>query len=94
MVLNAGTNRAEALPAKISSQRFRAGDRLEITLVSGAGYGDPLKRDPAAVLADVLDGLLSAGQAESDYGVVLAEDGESVDFEATGRLRAARQSEA
>ena len=40
------------------------------------------------------DGLLSAGQAKSDYGVVLAEDGESVDFEATGRLRAARQSEA
>jgi N-methylhydantoinase B/oxoprolinase/acetone carboxylase alpha subunit len=90
VVLNPGSEREQQLPAKISSQRFRAGDRLEITLVSSAGYGDPLLREPGAVLTDVLDGLLSAAEAVRDYGVVLAADGRSVDERATSRARAER----
>jgi N-methylhydantoinase B len=34
----------------------------------GGGYGDPRKRDPHAVAADVADGLLSAARAREVYG--------------------------
>nr|WP_239452110.1 hydantoinase B/oxoprolinase family protein [Frondihabitans sp. PAMC 28766] len=37
----------------------------------GGGYGKPFDREPARVLADVRDELLTADQAESVYGVVL-----------------------
>lgn len=87
VILNPGTEQERELPAKISNERFRAGDRLEIRLVSGAGYGDPWKRDPEAVLRDVLDGHLSPQTARADYGVVLADDGSTIDLEATASLR-------
>lgn len=92
VILNPGTDQEQALPAKISSQRFRAGDRLEITLVSGAGFGDPLARAPEAVLGDVLDELISAEDAERDYSVVLDDSGAAVDAEATRSLRSERRT--
>lgn len=88
IILNPGTAEQESLPAKISNRQLKPGDRLEIRLVSGAGYGDPWEREPAAVLEDILDGLLRREEAEHDYGVVLEEDGLSVDEAATGRRRA------
>lgn len=91
VVLNPGSERIQELPAKVSNQAFEAGDRLEIRLVSGAGFGSPLKRDPEAVLADVRDGYLGAAQAEGDYGVVLTPDGKNVDTAATEACRGARQ---
>lgn len=39
----------------------------------GGGYGDPLLRDPAAVLEDVVDGYVSIERAAGDYGVVIRE---------------------
>lgn len=42
---------------------------------AGAGYGDPLRRDPGAVAADVRRGLVSEALARELYGVVLR-DGE------------------
>lgn len=92
--LNPGTEKAEVLPAKISNHHFRAGDRLEITLVSGAGYGAPFKREPGLVLADVLDGLLSSAEAQRDYGVIIATDGHSIDEKATAEFRLGNGSEA
>ena len=42
------------------------------TYFAGAGgWGDPLERDPAAVLRDVRNELLSAENARNDYGVVI-----------------------
>jgi N-methylhydantoinase B len=61
----------------------------------GGGYGDPLARDPEAVLVDVLDGWISRGAAETDYGVVLIGSGETdlaVDAEATRELRSQKQA--
>jgi N-methylhydantoinase B len=55
------------------------GDQLWEYIAGGAGYGDPLDRDPAAVFADVLDGKISAAVAITAYGVVLTPDGTSVD---------------
>jgi N-methylhydantoinase B len=58
----------------------------------GGGFGDPLERDPEAVLADVLDELVSVEAARREYGVVLTGSLErldlAVDHEATKRLRA------
>lgn len=52
---------------------------------TNAGYGDPLMREPAAVLADVRDGRISAADATEAYGIVLSSD--TVDEAATTRLR-------
>ncbi|RMF96416.1 MAG: hydantoinase B/oxoprolinase family protein [Gammaproteobacteria bacterium] len=91
IVLNPDSAQPEALPAKISNRHFAADDCLEIRLVCGAGYGDPLERDPEAVLQDLLDGLLSPADALEDYGVVVAADGRQIDHDATLRERAARR---
>jgi N-methylhydantoinase B len=63
---------------------------LRITIASpgGGGFGDPLRRDPAAVLRDVLDGVVSPRQALETYGVVLAGDPLGVDVAGTAALRA------
>lgn len=54
-------------------------------LAGGGGYGDPLRRDPALVLADVLRGHVSDGVASSTYGVVIRDD--EVAAEETEQLR-------
>ena len=53
-------------------------------IAGGAGYGDPLDRDPAAVLADLLDGKIST---TTEYGVVLTPDGTAVDEVQTKKTR-------
>jgi N-methylhydantoinase B len=55
----------------------------------GGGYGDPRTRDPARVLRDVRDGIVSAAAAERDYGVALSADRRSVDQPQTMALRSA-----
>jgi len=59
----------------------------------GGGFGDPLERDPAHVAADVLDGLVSTGNALRDFGVVLRCDGDTaeIDHQASQAERQARR---
>jgi N-methylhydantoinase B len=52
----------------------------------GAGYGDPLDREPAAVARDVQTGFVSADAAASIHGVVLTDAGE-VDAAGTEQAR-------
>jgi N-methylhydantoinase B len=66
------------------------GDRLLAYGPSGGGYGDPFRRDPAAVLDNVLDGLFSAEIARTHYGVAITDGG--VDAAATERLRTERRA--
>jgi N-methylhydantoinase B len=56
-------------------------------LAGAAGWGDPLERDPAAVLKDVRNELLSARKAAADYGVVVDTQRWVVDEPATKRRR-------
>ena len=63
-----------ALPSKVPHHKARAGDRLVSLGPSGGGYGDPARRDPAAVRADVADGLISPEQAAKSYGATTAGD--------------------
>jgi N-methylhydantoinase B len=74
---------------------MEAGQLLNYDYGGGGGWGDPLDRDPQAVLDDVLDEYVSAEGAERDYAVVLtgslADLTLAVDEEATARLRASRR---
>lgn len=70
-------------------QSFRAarGDAFRLVSAGGGGAGDPLRRDVQSVLHDVIEGRVSAQAARRDYGVVLAESGDSIDLESTRSLR-------
>lgn len=63
------------------------GDIFRIWSPGGGGRGNPVKREPARVLADVSKGFVSVERALSDYGVVIS-DGH-VDEAATALVRAA-----
>jgi N-methylhydantoinase B len=64
-----------------------AGDRIHCWGSGGGGYGDPLERDPARVLEDIVDGKISADSARDEYGVVVTGVDARVDVAATERLR-------
>src|SRR6185503_4182374 len=64
-------------------------DVYEVTFAAGAGYGDPLERDPDAVRRDVYLEDISPAAARDIFKVVLTGDGEDlrVDAGATAALR-------
>lgn len=64
------------------------GDRVHVSTPGGGGFGNPLKRDPAAVLRDLYRGYYTVGEAEDLFGVVVAEG--KVDDDATANLRVER----
>jgi N-methylhydantoinase B len=63
-----------------------AGDVFAYSFQGGGGFGDPLDRDPAAVLRDVGGGLVSADAAERLYGTVIVAG--EVNLPATAEVRA------
>ncbi len=67
---------------------MRPGDRVHVRTPGGGGYGDPLERDPEAVLRDVRLERYSIAQAAEMFGVVLKTDPLSVDEDATRQSRA------
>ncbi|MBW2370308.1 MAG: hydantoinase B/oxoprolinase family protein, partial [Deltaproteobacteria bacterium] len=64
------------------------GDVISFYSAGGGGYGDPLKRDPAAVEKDVRYGYVSIEKAREDYGVVIEPETLRLDAGATESLRA------
>ncbi len=58
-----------------------AGEGYAYRYGGGGGWGDPLERDPQAVLDDVLDEYVSLEAAARDYGVVLRGSLEALDLE-------------
>jgi N-methylhydantoinase B len=90
VVLNPGQPGETSLPSKFPYRLATPGDTIRTVSPCGGGYGDPLERDPARVLDDVLDGYVSRTDAREQYGVVLG-DGQGgvleLDLAATERLR-------
>src|SRR5437773_11735094 len=80
-----GENRA--LPSKFT-MTIKKGDVFRHVLAGAGGWGDPLERDPAAVVKDVRNELLSPKKAEVDYGVVVDTATWTVDAAATAQRRA------
>jgi N-methylhydantoinase B len=72
--------------------------RVQLNLPGGGGYGNPLEREPEAVLRDVVSGYVSLAAAQSEYGVAIRYLGSAaqlvrlpkhyaIDFKATEELR-------
>src|SRR6185503_5544433 len=79
-----GENRV--LPSKLT-MTVRRGDVFRHVLAGAGGWGDPLERDPAAVLRDIRNELLSREKAAADYGVIVDSATWVVDTAATARRR-------
>jgi N-methylhydantoinase B/oxoprolinase/acetone carboxylase alpha subunit len=75
-----GSREIDVVAAK-SFTTLDEGDLLIGVLASGAGFGDPLRRDPHSVVRDVGERLVTEPRARSVYGVVLA--GRELDETAT-----------
>jgi N-methylhydantoinase B len=63
-------NEERVLPAKFT-MNIKRGDVLRHELAGPGGWGDPLDRDPQAVLADLRDELIGEAAAREVYGVVI-----------------------
>ena len=87
IVLNRG-RADERVLGKIHELHVRRGDTVTVSMPGGGGFGDPLRRDPAAVLADVVRGFVSEAGAAREYGVMI--DGGIVDAAATAAARQRR----
>ncbi|MBT8421973.1 MAG: hydantoinase B/oxoprolinase family protein [Gammaproteobacteria bacterium] len=74
----------EWLPSKCDDIPVKTGDLLYFNTWGGGGWGDPLERDPALVLADIKRNLATEAGAK-DYGVVI--EGGAVNEAATKALR-------
>ena len=86
---------AGGIEQKVSGKKMRPkgfqiipnGDRLVLHMPGGGGMGPATERDPAHVVRDVRDGMVSVAVARDVYKVAVNDDG-SIDTEETRRLRA------
>ncbi len=76
------------LPAGVPERvALPEGSLLVDYVAGGGGFGDPIDRDPQAVLKDFGRGWVSRRIAERIYGVILSGDGKAVDMAATEARR-------
>ena len=66
-VISPGTEDEQVMPSSARMQ-LEAGTIFRVNGPGGGGYGDPAKRDPAAVANDIAEGYISAESARRDYG--------------------------
>ncbi len=93
VIRNPQTPGEEPFPAKVTGIPCAAGDVIRIQAPNGAGYGDPLERDPVQVREDVLDGFTTIELAHDGYGVVFADEQTlEIDLDATDAERRRRRS--
>lgn len=85
--INPGSADEEEMPA-LFARELHEGDVVRVVFAGGGGFGNPRERDPASVLEDVRNGLVSVEAAREIYGVVVSGDLRSVDEPATDTLRA------
>ena len=85
--INPTGDQDEPVTAKLT-MTMRRGDVLRHELAGAAGWGDPLEREPSAVLRDVRNEMMSKETAANEYGVVVDVDQWAVDLEQTKELRA------
>ena len=88
-MIDPGGEHEREVDALADADLVRAGEVIRIRTTGGGGWGDPLDREPAAVVRDVQWGKVSVSAAREDYGVVVSGAGEQamVDESATASLR-------
>lgn len=80
----------EKVYSRLSGMKVAAGTILSHRTAGGGGYGNPMERDPAKVLDDVLNGYIKLDEALKGYGVVLNvgdKNNPTVDLAATRKRR-------
>jgi N-methylhydantoinase B len=65
-VTKLGTPQERATPP--GRYDMKAGDRFLLQSAGGGGYGDPAKRDGAALARDLIEGYVTTEAARKDYG--------------------------
>ncbi|NIR13568.1 MAG: 5-oxoprolinase, partial [Desulfobacterales bacterium] len=88
--------RADGTEIRLKSKctvKMEEGDVFSVKTPGGGGYGNPLEREPEAVLEDVVEGLVSKDCAEKNYGLVINTETAEIDWEATRELREGLLSE-
>lgn len=71
-----------------SVRPFEHGEVITFAFATGgAGYGDPLERDPQLVFEDVTNRIISPWSARNVYGVIIDEERQRVDMAETEKLR-------
>ncbi|MBO9520473.1 MAG: hydantoinase B/oxoprolinase family protein [Nocardioidaceae bacterium] len=94
VVIDPGGSNEREVDALADAEAVQAGEVIRIRTTGGGGWGNPLERDPALVVRDVVWEKVSAEAALADYGVVLTgsleDDSLAYDAEATAAERAAR----
>ena len=86
--INPGTEREKRLPTRYADYPVVDGDIVRLETPGGGGFGDPLARDPALVLADVRAGYVTREGALSMYGVVFSSGPEGAGVDAAKTLMA------
>ena len=76
----------QLLESKVT-MTIKRGDVFRHEVAGAGGWGDPLERDPAAVVKDVRNEMISLAVAADDYGVVIDANTWTVDEAATQRRR-------
>ena len=66
--------RRGAIAVEDALSSVREGGQITAIRACGGAYGDPLERDPADVVDDVLDDYITVEKARADYGVVISDD--------------------
>jgi N-methylhydantoinase B len=79
-VLHAGTDHEIVVDPTVAGELLDTGEQLLYDFGGGGGWGDPLARDPQAVLDDVWDEYVSIESARRDYGVVITGSLEAMDL--------------
>jgi N-methylhydantoinase B len=91
-----GSDREEVLTDRVAFYGpLHKGDVVRGCVAGGAGYGDPLERDPERVRDEVLNEILTPEKAKDFYGVIIATDtigDPMVDLQATVAYRSERRS--
>jgi N-methylhydantoinase B len=58
----------EVRTLKANARPMKAGDIVRLAVGGGGGYGDPRKRDPQSIAADLANGFITSAFAEEQYG--------------------------
>jgi N-methylhydantoinase B len=56
--------------SKAEKVPFKNADSFHLASPGGGGFGDPFERDPAAIEADLNDGMIDLATAEKQHGIV------------------------
>ena len=94
VVIDPGGPDEREVDALADAEEVRAGEVIRIRTTGGGGWGNPLERDPALVVRDVVWQKVSPEAALESYGVVLTgslgNDSLGYDEHSTQELRSSK----